>query len=366
MTELLSRSELAGWDLPYLIGRRALGTAPSPRFLIPAALMFAVNMVDVFVLVPAAGGDPTSGNAVGIPASLVVSPVAAALYFFTPGSITEVLRHLAATDGARGNNLGRELERFRRRVSHPLLPAAALLIAALLLGVSMLLLPGGIPQYSLDEMSGRSIFSNVIWGMTYYAGTMTVLRGLAMTYLMARLRLSGGGVEFYVDPHHADGAGGWDALGDYLLGHLLGVLSATIGVSAVLYTGTVEEAWQQLLLAASMPVGAAALIGVPLWLAYTMMRPARRAALAEIRARRRREHEAMRAAITGEDDGVSIASRLEVLQSLDEAERYTRDRYPVVPFRRPALLTLNSLTTISIILATSSTAVALTRTLLAD
>lgn len=362
MTDALPRPDLAGWDLPYRIARRVFGSIESLDVLLPAAFVFAFGLVDAFVLVPAAGGELIDGkNAVGLPVSLLIGPVAVALYFFIPGAIAGVLRQLQERGAEQRQHLDRELAAWQRRLSHPLLAAAALLTAALLLSVSVLLLPGGIPQYSLPETDERAVLSFAVWGFVYYAGTMSVLRGFGMTYLMLRLRRAEG-VEFTVDPHHVDGAGGWATLGNYLLGHLLGVASATVGVSIVLYTTTVKEAWQQIVLAGSMPIAAIALVGLPLWLAHTMMRPARRAAIAEIRARRRREDEAMRAAVTDGNDEVSISSRLDVLKSLDEAEQYVRRRYPVVPFHRPVLLTLNSVTTISVILGTSSTAFALFRT----
>lgn len=67
-----------------------------------------------------------------------------------------------------------------------------------------------------------------------------------------------------------------------------------------------------------------------------------RAAMAEIRARRATEHKALRAAVTLVDEETAIVPRLDALR---------------------ALLRLNTVTTVSVVLGTTSTAVAFVRTL---
>jgi hypothetical protein len=317
----------------------------------------------VFVLVPADGGVITRANAVALPVSLLVEPVVAAVYFWLPATIADMVRSLRETGALRGPAVDREVAVMEAWQSSFLLPAFALLIAAALTLASVIGLPEGIPQYGSEVAGGRAVFSYVVGGAAYYAAAVSLLRALGVTYMLLRLRLASQGMEFGVDPNHWDDAGGWGTLGSYLVGQLLAVASAVVAVSIVLYTGTLKEAWQQLLLVGGLLLVAISLVGAPVWLAHTMMRPARRASVAEIRTRRRSEYEAMRGAVTTGDGDASVASQLDILRSLDEAERYVRSRYPVVPFRRPALLTLNTVTTISVVLGTTSTAVALFRTL---
>ena len=357
----MNEQELARWDLPYQYGRRLFVAAASLHIVLPAALFFVLGLVDAFVLVSHADGQITSGNAVGLPWSLLVRPVFVALYFWMPQAILELTQRLPANGVARGPRVERELERLRRLLAHPALPAAALLIAAAGALISWRLLPGGIPQFSLSETGGRAIFTYVLSGAVYYCLAMSVFRGFAVARLLVRVSSATGGVELSVDPHHPDGAGGWGALGEYLTGILVAVAAGIVAVSVVLLTNTLEEAWLELALSGALVVIFVVTFGLPAWLAHVMMRPSRRAALDEIGARRRRDHEAMQQEIAGGRE--EIGPRLTSLRSLDEAEQYVRRRYPVIPFRRPALLTVNALSTLSLVLGTAATAVALIRTL---
>ena len=357
----MNEQELARWDLPYRYGRRLFVAAASLNIVLPAALFFALGLVDAFVLVPHAGGQIGSSEAVGLPWSLLVRPAFVALYFWMPHAILVLMQQLPGNGVARGPRVERELQLLRRLLAHPALPAAALLIATAGAIVSWRLIPGGIPQLGLTETGGRAIFTYVLSGAVYYCLAMSVFRGFAVARFLLGLSSAGDGVEFSVDPYHPDGAGGWGALGEYLAGILIAVAAGIVAVSVVLSTNTLKEAWQQLALSGALVVIVIVTIGLPGWLAYLMMRPSRRAALDEIRARRRRDYEAMQEAIAG--GGEEIGPRLGSLRSLDEAEQYVRGRYPVVPFRRPALLTVNAISTLSMILGATSTAVALIRTL---
>lgn len=80
-------------------------------------------------------------------------------------------------------------------------------------------------------------------------------------------------------------------------------MSLSVDASVIFYTDTLKEAWQQLALTGTLLVIAVVMIGLPAWLAYVMMRPSRRAALNEGRARRRREHEALQQEIAGRPGG---------------------------------------------------------------
>ena len=349
----------ARWDLPYWYGSRLFVPAASLHVLVPAALFLGLGLVDVFILVPHAGSEITSSNAVGLPWSLLVMPAFVALYFWMPHAIAELMRWLPGNGVARGSRVERELELLRRLLAHPALPVVALLAAAAVAIISWRLLAGGIPQFSLSETGGRAIFSYVLSGAVYYAVTMCVFRGFAVTRFLFRVSSATDGVELSVDPHHPDGAGGWAELGEYLAGVLIAVAAGIVAVSTVFYTSTLEEAWQQLALSGGLAVVFIVTIALPAWLAHVMMRPSRQAALREIQARRRRDHEALQRAVAGGED---IAPWLSSLRSLDEAAKSVRNGYPVLPFRRPALLTVNTVTSLSIILGTTSTAVALFRT----
>jgi hypothetical protein len=261
----------------------------------------------------------------------------------------------------RGPRVEREVELLRQLLGHPALPVLALLVAAAGGITSWRLLAGGIPQFSLSETGGRAVFTYVLSGAVYYAVAMSVFRGLAVARFLLRLSSAADGVDLNVDPHHPDGAGGWAELGEYLAGVLIAVAAGIVAVSIVFYTNTLEEAWQQLALAGGLAVVFVVTIVLPAWLAHVMMRPSRQAALREIQDRRRRDHEALKRAVAGDED---VAPWLSSLRSLDEAAKSVRDSYPVLPFRRPALLTVNTVTSLSVILGTTSTAVALVRALM--
>lgn len=357
----MNEQELARWDLPYRYGRRLFVAAAAVHIVLPAALFFALGLVDAFLLVPHAGGQIRSSNAVGLPWSLLVRPVFVALYFWMPQATLELMQRLPANGVARGPRVERELQLLRRLLAHAALPAAALLTAVAGAVISWRLLPGGIPQFSLSETGGRAVFTYVLAGAVYYCLAMSVFRGFAVARFLLRVSSATDGVEFSVDPHHADGAGGWGTLGEYLVGILVAVAAGIVAVSVVLLTNTLGEAWHELALSGGLVAIFVVTCGLPPWLAYVMMRPSRRAALDEVRARRRRDHEAMQQEIAGGRD--EIGPLLSSLRSLDEAERYVRGRYPVLPFRRPALLTVNALSTLSLVLGTTATAVALIRTL---
>ncbi len=356
----MNEQALARWDLPYRYGSRLFVPTASLHVVAPAVLFLALGLVDAFILVPHAGSEITSSNAVGLPWSLLVRPAFVALYFWMPHAIAELMQRLPGNGVVRGSRVERELELLRRLLAHPALPAVALLAAAAGGIISWRLLAGGIPQFSLSETGGRAIFSYVLSGAVYYAVTMSVFRGFAVTRLLFRLSSATDGVELSVDPHHPDGAGGWAELGEYLAGVLIAVAAGIVAVSIVFYSNTLHEAWQQLALASGLVMVFILTIALPAWLAYVMMRPSRQAALREIQARRRNDHEALQRAVAGGED---IAPWLSSLRSLDEAAKSVRNGYPVLPFRRPALLTFNTVTSLSIILGTTSTAVALFRTL---
>jgi cytochrome c biogenesis protein CcdA len=353
--------ELGRWDLPYRLCRPVFIPAGGLNALLPALLVLAVNLFDLFVLVPADGGAITRDNAVSLPVSLIVAPAVAAVYFWIPDTVADAMRRLRDGGMLDGAAVDGELAAMRRRQSSPVLPALALLVAAGLTVASIAGLREGVPGYANESHGTRAIFSYVLVAGIYYAGAMAIFRGLDVSYLIARL--AGAQVDSSIDPDHVDGAGGWGLLGSYLLGQLLAVASGVAAAAVILYTHTMKESWQQLLLTAGLLVAALALVGVPLWLVHTMMRSVRRAAMAEIRARRATEHKALRAAVTLVDEEAAITPRLDALRALDEAERRVRRRHPVVPFGRPALLTLNTVTTVSVVLGTTSTAVAFVRTL---
>lgn len=359
----MDSQELARWDLPYRYGSRLFVPTASLHVAVPAALLLALGLLDVFVLVPHAGGEVTSSNAVGLPVGLLVGPAFAAFYFWMPHAVSNLMRELPASGAVRGSRVERELETLRRFLGHPALPVAALLLGAAAAVVSWRLLPGGISQFNLASTGGRAIFTYVVAGAVYYGLAMSAFRGFAVTRFLVRVWSATEGVETSVDPYHPDGAGGWDALGDYLAGVLVAVAAGIVAVSILLYTDTLEEAWQQLILSGAFVAALVLTIGLPTWLAYSMMRPHREAAVREIQARRRRNHESfLRDIASGSDD---VALRLSSLRALDEAETYVRGRYPVLPLRRPALLTVNAVSSLSVILGTTSTAVALIRTLVA-
>lgn len=349
------------WDLPYRYGSRLFVPTASLHVAAPAVLFFALGLVDAFILVPYAGSEITSSNAVGLPWSLLIRPTFVALYFWMPRAIAELIQKLPASGAVRGPRVERELELLRRLLAHPALPVLALLAAAAGGIISWRLLAGGVPQFSLSETGGRAVFTYVLSGAVYYAVAMCFFRGFAVTRFLLRVSSATDGVELGVDPHHPDGAGGWAELGEYLAGVLVAVAAGIMAVSIVFYTNTLHEAWQQLALAGGLLVIFVVMIVLPGWLAHVMMRPSRQAALREIQARRRRDHEALKRAVAGDED---VTPWLNALRSLAEAAKSVRDSYPVLPFRRPALLTVNTVTSLSVILGTTSTAVALFRTLM--
>ena len=110
----MNEQELTRWDLPYRYGRRLFVAAASLHVVLPAALFFALGLVDAFVLVSHAGGQITSSNAVGLAASLLVGPVFVALYFWMPHAILELMEQLPANGVARGPRVERELQLLRR------------------------------------------------------------------------------------------------------------------------------------------------------------------------------------------------------------------------------------------------------------
>ena len=357
----MNEQALTRWDLPYRYGSRLFVPSASLHVGAPAALFLALGLVDAFILVPHAGGQITSSNAVGLPWSLLLRPVFVALYFWMPHAVTQLVQQLPANGVARGPRVDRELELLRQLLAHPALPAAALLVAVAGAISSWRLLPGGVPQFGLSETEGRAIFTYVLSGAAYYAVGMSVVRGLAVTRFLLRLSSPPDGVDLSVDPHHHDGAGGWSELGEYLAGVLMAVAVGIVAVSIALYTNTLGEAWQQLALAGGLAVIFVVTIVLPAWLAHVMMRPSRQAALREVQARRRRDHESLERAVA---NGGDVAALLSSLRSLDEVEKHVRHSYPVLPFRRPALLTVNAVSSLSVILGTTSTGVALFRTLM--
>lgn len=356
----MNEQDLTRWDLPYRYGRRLFVPSASLHIGLPAALFLALGLVDAFILVAHAGSEITSSNAVGLPWSLLVRPGFVALYFWMPHAIAELMQKLPASGVVRGPRVERELELVRRLLTRPALPVVALLVAAAGGITSWRLLAGGIPQFSLSETGGRAVFTYVLSGAVYYAVAMSVFRGFAVTRFLLRLSSATDGVDLSVAPHHPDGAGGWAELGEYLAGVLIAVAAGIVAVSIIFYTNTLEEAWQQLALSGGLAVVFVVTIVLPGWLAHVMMRPSRQAALREIQARRQRDHEALERAVAG---GADIAPWLSSLRSLDEATKSVRNSYPMLPFRRPALLTVNTVTSVSVILGTTSTAVALFRTL---
>lgn len=356
----MNEQEVTRWDLPYRYGSRLFVPTASLHVAVPAALFLVIGLVDAFILVPHAGGEITSTNWVGLPWSLLVGPAFVALYFWMPHAIAELMQKLPASGAVGGPRVEQEVDLLRRLLGHPALPVVAWLAAFASAAISWRLLAGGIPQFSLSETGGRAIFSYVLSGAAYYAVAMSVFRGFAVTRFLFRLSSASDGVDLSLDPHHPDGVGGWAELGEYLAGVLIAVAAGIVAVSIIFYTNTLEEAWQQLALSGGLAMLFVVTILLPAWLAHIMMRPSRQAALREIQARRRRDHEALERAVDGDED---VAPWLSSLRSLDGVEKYIRERYPILPFRRPTLLTVNAVSSLSVILGTTSTAVAFVRTL---